>query len=54
MKKERILSYKLSQKITEEELESLSVAGGTSHGTGGGTYSPGGGSDGQVDWVQDF
>jgi hypothetical protein len=41
MKKERIMSYQMSQKITKEEMESVSAAGSTNSWTANGTYSNG-------------
>ncbi len=45
MKKERIVSYKLSQKITIDDLKDISAAGGAGHTavvTNNGTYSQSG------------
>jgi len=40
MKKERILSYKMSQKLTTEDLHDVSAAGFTSIMTQNATYDP--------------
>lgn len=38
MKNERIMSYQMSQKITKEEMESVSAAGTTNSWSAQGTY----------------
>ncbi len=48
MKKERILSHKMSQKLTAEDLEGVS-ASGTSVATASATYSRSGGTDMNAD-----
>ena len=48
MKNERILSHKMSKKLTVEELEGVS-ASGTSVATGTATYSRSGGADVNAD-----
>lgn len=50
---ERILAYKLSQPLTEEDLKDVS-ASGTSVATGNFTYSAGGGIDGSGDVTYDW
>jgi hypothetical protein len=52
MNKERILSYKMSQKLTKENLAEISAAGLTNTVTGNGTYTPAG-WDGTIDAVWD-
>lgn len=54
MNNERILSYKMSQKLTKEDLESVSAAGMTSTTTAHGSYSPQTGWDSSVDITVDF
>lgn len=49
MKKERILSYKMSTPMCDTELSAVSAAGMTTSPTGSGSYSPHGGFDGSVD-----
>ncbi len=52
MQNERILSYAMSQKLTEDELHSVSAAGLTYSSSGTGTYS-GGQWDGNLDVTVD-
>ena len=49
MKNERILPYKTSQKLGEEVLKEMLSAGMTSSQSGGFTYSPQNGCDGNID-----
>ena len=51
MKNERILSYGMSQKLNEEELQDVS-ASGTTQGTAEATYGPTG-ADAKADLVID-
>ena len=53
MNNERILSHKMSKRLSTKELEEISEAG-TSFLTGGATYSPRGGCDGSADVTYDF
>lgn len=53
MKNERILSHKLSQKLSAEEIEGVS-ASGTSVATANATYSPHGGTDVNADVTIDM
>jgi hypothetical protein len=53
MKNERILSYKLSQKIAEEDLQDISAAGMTRRGTDSPTHAPHGGADIEFDMSYD-
>lgn len=48
MKKERILPYKMSQKLNEKELQSIS-ASGTTQATAEATYTPQSGVDVKAD-----
>jgi len=48
MKNERILSHKMSQKLTAEEVDGIS-ASGTTVATGSATYSRAGGTDMNAD-----
>jgi hypothetical protein len=48
MKNERILSYKMSQKLSVAELQSVSAAGLTNYWTSNATYSATG-MDGSID-----
>ena len=45
MKNERILSYKMSQKLSVEDIQDISAAGWTSMVTAGGTRDRHGNSD---------
>ena len=54
MKNERILSYTMSQKLTEEDLQSISAAGTTSVATANGTYTPQSGWDAGIDVTIDM
>jgi hypothetical protein len=49
MKNERILSYKMSQALTQEELKQVSAAGVTNTYTANGSYSTVSGYDGMAD-----
>ncbi len=49
MKNERILSFNMSQQLTDDDLEGVSAAGFSSHFTGNGTYQKGSGWDGSID-----
>jgi hypothetical protein len=53
MKNERILSYNMSQKLTEEDLESISAAGISSHFSGTATCGPHAGCEGSIDFTID-
>jgi hypothetical protein len=48
MKNERILSFKMSQRMSKEELQEVSAAGQTNAWTANGTYH-GGAWDGCID-----
>lgn len=54
MKNERILSYTMSQKLSEEDLKSISAAGTTASGTANGTYNHNTGYDTSIDMTVDF
>lgn len=49
MKNERILSYTMSQKLSEDDLKSISAAGMTATGTANGTYNHNSGFDTSID-----
>ncbi len=53
MKNERTLSYSRSQKLTEADLQSVSAASGTIHGTVEVTYHSGAGWDTAADISND-
>jgi hypothetical protein len=53
MKKERTLSYAMSQKLTEKDLQSVSAADGTIRGTSEVTYKSGSGWDTAIDVAND-
>jgi hypothetical protein len=53
MKNERILSYKVAQKLSPQDLESVSAAG-TSQATGTITYTFPTGVDGNLDVTYDM
>lgn len=53
MKQERILSYGLAEKLTEEDISSISAAGCCYKFTGNSTGGPGN-WDGTMDLVLDF
>lgn len=48
MNNERILSHKMSQRLTDNELQNVSAAG-TTIATANATYSPGSGADVNAD-----
>ncbi len=54
MKNERILSYNMSQKIADEDLNNISAAGSTTFMTANGSYSQAGGWDSGVDVTWDL
>jgi hypothetical protein len=53
MKNERTLSYSRSQKLTEADLQCVSAAGATIHGTVEVTYKSGSGWDSVADATSD-
>jgi hypothetical protein len=54
MKKERILSFQMSQKLSGADIEAVAAAGQTSYLTAGGTYGRGTGGDASLDWTLDL
>ncbi len=54
MKKERILAFKQSQKLSLADLENVSAAGMTGYTTANGSYSSGQGWDSTVDFTMDW
>ena len=53
MQNERILSYKMSKQLNEEDLQSVSAAGVTSTATANGTYNSQTGYDASADVTLD-
>jgi hypothetical protein len=54
MKKERILSFKMSQKLSASDIESVAAAGMTSYLTAHGTFNSGSGWDPSIDFTIDL
>ncbi len=54
MKKERILAFKMSQKLSASDIEGVAAAGMTSYVTANGTYSSGSGWDPSIDFSIDL
>ena len=54
MKNQRILSYKMSRKLSEKDLQSISAGGMTNVATANGTYSSQTGWDTGIDVTIDL